>query len=264
MYRRLYAATIAASLMFLPQAAEATSPNDTQKKLYHVVKYGETLSGLAKRYGCALEELQKINVIEGERIVEGMRLIVPWPDLRLRTAREIYVSRHKVIPGESLGTIARRYDSDVRSIMLFNRMRADKIKIGEIIAVPSAAPAQKRVKATYVVQAGDTLRAIAEKHGLPTRQVRFLNPGRDWHYLRVGDKITVFEWRQIGVAKPKPTAKAKGQEQPPLTAATAAPAPRPAPKPQPVAVPAPAASCNCPCAVTPQVEQEKGDFDYEE
>jgi len=269
MYRSIRVIAVSLALAIaIPTAANAGPAKG--KRLTHTVKLGETLSGLALYYGCTVEDLQALNGISGESVVQGTRLVVPWPDIRLRTAPRINVSHHKVIVGETLGTIASNYDADVRSIRLFNGLRSDRIRVGQRLQVPSAAPALKRVVVTTDVKPGDSLRRIATRFGMQQRQLKFFNPKTDWAALRIGQKVKVFRFeRVVPLAKaqvPGARAAAKPATKP---AAHAAHKPEPLRKAMPKANAKPAAAsksgkkpnCTCTCHKPQTAKATKPDAD---
>jgi len=111
---------------------------------------------------------------------------------------------HTVKKGETLGAIARVYDTTVRELTEANPGLSSKIQIGQRINVPSnrietttvaAAPAQaKATNATtsssspnrkvYVVRKGDTLGKIASKNRVTVAQIQ------SWNKIR-GSKISI-------------------------------------------------------------------------
>lgn len=211
MFRML---ALSLSLTFMAGTAFGSPPASSKpaasQQLTHTVKLGETLSGLAVYYGCSTQDLQALNGLTDETVVQGMKLAVPWPDVRLRTAPRINVSTHRVIVGETLGNIAKHYDADVRSMRLFNRMSSDRIKVGQRLKIPTIGPALKRVVVKTKVKAGDSLRVIAQRHAMQQRQLKHYNPGTKWAALRVGQTLKVTRFERVvpvannGVGKPQP------------------------------------------------------------
>ncbi len=99
------------------------------RTLSHVVKRGEHLTGIARRYGSNLEELMRLNGIRHEdRIFVGQTLQVrTGPSGRLV---------HKVRRGENLSLIAKRYGVSLKSIMRANGLKsAHHILVGQEILV---------------------------------------------------------------------------------------------------------------------------------
>ena len=55
----------------LPGDAIAARAAQVQYHTAHVVKRGDSLSGIAHRYGCSVEELRELNGISGNKIHRG-------------------------------------------------------------------------------------------------------------------------------------------------------------------------------------------------
>jgi LysM repeat protein len=97
----------------------------------HVVAPGETLSGIARRYGSTVAALARINHLsDPDLIVQGQRLRVPG---RVTTA-----SVHVVRRGETLSQIAARYATSVEALARVNRITdVDLIVVGTELRIPS-------------------------------------------------------------------------------------------------------------------------------
>ena len=98
----------------------------------HVVAPGETLSGIAARYGTTVEALARANGLRDPGlIIAGYRLRVP--------ARASTASVHVVRPGETLSAIAARYGTSIESLARANRIRdVDVILAGDKLRVPTS------------------------------------------------------------------------------------------------------------------------------
>ena len=67
----------------IPVTAKTTPPHTVQKsgdaqakKRYHIVRRGETLFVIAKKYGISLNELRRLNKITKSRIYPGQKLLI--------------------------------------------------------------------------------------------------------------------------------------------------------------------------------------------
>ena len=101
----------------------------------HTVRSGDTLSGIAKRYGTSVASLKRLNGISDARNLKiGQKLKVSG-----RTASRSRATTHKVSSGDVLSKIASRYGVSVRSIMRANNLSsANRIRVGQVLRIPSS------------------------------------------------------------------------------------------------------------------------------
>lgn len=62
-----------------PARSSAASRPAAASPKTHVVKKGETLSGIAQRYGVGIQILRQANRIKGDKITPGQKLLIPLP-----------------------------------------------------------------------------------------------------------------------------------------------------------------------------------------
>ena len=93
---------------------------------------------------------------------------------------------HRIRPGESLSTIARRYHTSVRKIMHANNLRRSsyivagkKLKIprrGYMPYTPKTSPQKElSIPSSHIVTSGDSLWIIAKRYGTTTKKIQELN-----------------------------------------------------------------------------------------
>ncbi|HSV87493.1 MAG TPA: LysM peptidoglycan-binding domain-containing protein [Bacteroidales bacterium] len=106
----------------------------------HVVRSGEVLGTIARRYGTTVGEIQRMNNLRGTLIRPGQRLIVRAPANRpVNIAARPNV--HVVRSGETLGAIANRYQISLENIMAWNNLESSLIRVGQqLIVRPPAQP----------------------------------------------------------------------------------------------------------------------------
>ena len=171
-----------------------------------MVKSGDSLSSIAVAFKTSVETLTDLNALKGERILIGKHLQVPWPNNHLAAAQDLHVVTHDVLPGESLGTIAERYNSDSQCIRLLNRLPDDRIRRGQQLRIPTTGPQLEQTFFDEVVDSGDTLGRIARKHKLQSVLVRHLNPKLNWRNLKIGQLVKLLRWTE----KPTKTSPVEG------------------------------------------------------
>ena len=188
------------------------------------VRSGETLSDIADRYGVSVGTLMRMNGIRNPDLVEaGSRLKVPGPTVTPGSGR------HRVKSGETLGSIASRYQVKSRDLMALNNLRnANHVEVGQTLRLPSNAvmprPAFKPVAVTpipgateHTVAKGQTLTQIAKAYKLPVASLISINQLTDPNKVEVGTRLyltdpsfkTPITTQPVVTVKPTVQAKAK-------------------------------------------------------
>lgn len=106
----------------------------------YVVRQGDNLGSIARRYNTSVREIQSLNNLRGTVIHPGQRLIVRAPAVPA-TASSATGNVHVVKRGETLGIIANRYRVSVNNLMQWNNLRGTVIHPGQqlIVRAPSGA-----------------------------------------------------------------------------------------------------------------------------
>ena len=118
------------------------APPDTQYSgavTRHVVKRGETLSGIAAHYGVSMATMRSINTLKKDVVWVGQRLKVPASGSRQQaSASRNRPTRHKVVRGDSLTAIAVHYGVSPKAIMQANRMKSQNVMLGQTLTIPTS------------------------------------------------------------------------------------------------------------------------------
>lgn len=132
------AAAVAAAYAALP-------PEERPTVLTHVVKRGETVSGIAKRYGVSQNLLMSANRVARARSLQiGTTLYIPvsGTEIPATAIRETAPSRpaapvmHVVRRGETVGGIANRYGVSQRQLITLNKLGSRAmIRVGQKLRV---------------------------------------------------------------------------------------------------------------------------------
>ena len=169
---------------------------------FHKVRRGQTLGGIAQRYGTSARTLQRLNGLRSAHFIRiGQRLRVPLRGKGRRpAARSVQVARaasrdgtHIVRRGESLGKIAQRYNTTVAALQRLNGIKnAALIRVGKKLRVSADSPG--KAKARYVkhrVRRGQTLGSIARRYGTKVSILKRLNGVKNVRRLQIGQVLRI-------------------------------------------------------------------------
>jgi LysM repeat protein len=196
---------------------------------YTVVR-GDSLSGIASRFGTTTRNLMSINGITNANLIragqvlklssDGVAPAAPAPATPAPTtpapaapAPAASATTYKVVAGDSLSGIAARFGTTTRNLMSLNGIvDANRIRIGQVLniaagAVAPATPAPSAPAPTtpapstpapnasgatsYTVVARDTLSGIASRFGTTSRTLMSLNGLTDANRIRIGQVLTI-------------------------------------------------------------------------
>lgn len=108
--------------------------------IHYIVKKGDTIGHIAEKYYIVSQDIRDWNNISGSRIVVGQELIIhpgkkPEPVVEKVKSETLAEKLHRVKEGESLWTIAKKYNVTVKDLMDWNSLETERIKVGEKIKV---------------------------------------------------------------------------------------------------------------------------------
>lgn len=185
------------------------------KYYIHAVQAGETLYALAKAYGVSEEAITASNVSAREGLKAGERIKIPLneaekaqADSRSERKLKKTFSTHFVAKGETLYSIARRYEISVETVLEDNPdLDPTHLKLGERILIRKKAIGKSDAAETreqieeynaqlnsvaaqgeqyYVVQKGDTFYSLSRRNGITEQELSELNDGLQPHELKAG------------------------------------------------------------------------------
>ncbi len=135
----------------------------------------------------------------GRLLLARLDEIPKWtpPKPRYRPRKRTYTVRHKVRRGETLSLLAKRYHTSMKAIKRANRLRSNKIRIGQVLKIPSVSSryarrgkVRKAKTRTYVVKRGDTLWEIARRYNVSVSRLRRANKLSS-NCLFIGQVLTI-------------------------------------------------------------------------
>jgi N-acetylmuramoyl-L-alanine amidase len=108
----------------------------------HVVRKGDTLSGIAQRYGVSVAALQQANGMRGATVKLGQSLRVPATGTTVvrsstRSGSGETTRSHRVERGQTLTHIARRYGVSLERLRAANGLRgSSSLRAGQVLRIP--------------------------------------------------------------------------------------------------------------------------------
>ena len=133
---------------------------------YYTVKSGDSLWSISRKFGITVDELKNANNLSSNLLSIGQNLIIPGKDLD--AIGEEYV----VKKGDTLYSIARKYNTSVDNLKSINNIITDSLAIGQIIKLPSTSNVASD---TYIVKKGDSLYSIARTYNTSVDKLKEIN-----------------------------------------------------------------------------------------
>ncbi|MGQ9626542.1 MAG: LysM peptidoglycan-binding domain-containing protein [Anaerolineae bacterium] len=111
-----------------------------REPLIHIVEPGENPASIAAKYGTTAEALMEANDITDPRSLRvGQELVIP--NASSGPTRVVEMAIHIVEPGDTLLSIAYRYDSTVEGIMAANDIDDPRfLRVGQKLVIPLGTP----------------------------------------------------------------------------------------------------------------------------
>ncbi len=170
-----------------------TPPLPAQGYINYEVKWGDTLESIAYRFGTTVEELVRINNLANPNLIYiGQILKVPG------TAQAVLpsptTSEYIVQPGDTIWSIAARFNTTVEAIAIANRLiNPNFIYVGQklIIPAPGQAPAQVSTPRIHIVRYGETLTSIAFRYGTTVEAIMRANNLPNPNFIYVGQRLII-------------------------------------------------------------------------
>ena len=144
---------------------EPTQPSDTSN--IYTVKSGDSLYSIARKYNVTVNDLINYNNLKSNVLSIGQQIRIPSSTTNVgETSSNIYT----VKSGDSLYSIARKYNVTVNDLMKYNNLTSNLLSIGQQIRIPTSGTLN-----TYTVKSGDSLYSIAKKYNTTVDRLKTKN-----------------------------------------------------------------------------------------
>lgn len=153
--------------------------NTVENQNMYVVKKGDSLWSITKKYNTTVDSIKKINNLSSNILQIGQKLIIPSNNL---SGNQIIYTIKK---GDSLWIIANKYDTTVDMIKSVNNLSSNLLTIGEQLIIPSTSN-----YINYVVKKGDSLWIIANNYNTTVDRIKKLN-NLSSNLLQIGQNLLI-------------------------------------------------------------------------
>lgn len=152
----------------------------------YVVKTGDTLWGLALRFGTTVEAIKTANSLSSDTIYKGNTLTIPGTPGAGTTVT------HVVQPGENLFRIALKYGTTVEAIAATNGIvNPNVVYVGQQLTIPQGSVTPGPGVRYHVVQPGETLSGIAMRYGTTPWAIAAANGIANINYVYAGQTLRI-------------------------------------------------------------------------
>jgi peptidoglycan endopeptidase LytE len=171
----------------------------------YMVKKGDTLNELSRKFKVTVSELKRVNGLKRDTIYARSTLFIPESvsELDHKIADAPNNQEYTVISGDTLSEIADKFRVSINDIKSANNLNKDKIKIGQILIIPSPIVTDHKINEPqnkdeipdgtfnhqpsairpfeplppiqYIVKKGDTLNKIASSFGVTVNELMHSN-----------------------------------------------------------------------------------------
>lgn len=136
----------------------------------YIVQKGDTLYSVAMANNTTVDELKRINNLTSNILSTGQLLKIP--------SALLPESTYIVKKGDSLYSIANKYNTTVDELKRINNLTSNILSIGQVLKLPSdkVSDIEKEENTiSYTVQKGDSLYSIARKYSTTIDKIKDLN-----------------------------------------------------------------------------------------
>ena len=196
------------STVFIGQKLKITSTASNiqvvaQKPTVHVVKRGEFLSSISKKYNISINALKQLNGLTSNKIYVGQKLKLTSSSQTVSQSTSTQASKptvHTVKRGEFLGSIAEEYNVSIATLKKLNGLKSNNIYVGQKLKLTNTGSSSNTSSNTnnavisgnsiHTVRSGEYLSGISERYNISIKALKEIN-GLKSNNIFVGQKLKV-------------------------------------------------------------------------
>ncbi len=156
----------------------------TGDNIYYIVKKGDSLYSIASMYKTSVDEIKKLNNLTNNTLQIGQRLLI-------KKVTPQAGKTYTVQKGDSLYSIAQKFNTSVDNLKDINNLTTDSLSIGQVLVIsPDESSLNNNEDEIYIVQSGDTLYKIAQKYNISINELKSAN-NLSTDTLSIGQRLLI-------------------------------------------------------------------------
>ena len=160
------------------------SPNndtDTDETTIYIVQKGDSLWSIANKFNTSVDKLKQLNNLTSNVLSIGQEIIIV-------ESENIPTKTYTVQKGDSLWSIANKFNTTINDLRRLNNLTSDTLTIGQQLQIPTSEEIPSTI--TYTVQKGDSLWNIANKYNTTVNEIISLN-NLTSNTLQIGQQLLI-------------------------------------------------------------------------
>ena len=154
---------------------------------YYIVQKGDSLWSIASKTNTTIDELKKLNNLSSNTLQIGQLLKIANNENVSNNIESENI--YTVVKGDSLWSIANKYNTTGDKIKSANNLTSNLLSIGQKLIIPGTS-VQGQTEITYIVQKGDSLWLIANKYDTTVDKIKSTN-NLTSNLLSIGQKLII-------------------------------------------------------------------------
>ena len=153
----------------------------------YVVKSGDSLYSIGRKYGYTPQQLIDYNNLDSTILNVGQVLKIPTVSSDLEQTNYI---EYTVKSGDNLYSIGRKYGVSPQELMNYNNLKSNLLSIGQTLKIPTSSSGTNTTYIEYTVKSGDNLYSIGRKYGYTAQELMNYNNLKS-NLLSIGQTIRI-------------------------------------------------------------------------
>ena len=161
-----------------------TPPEETINTTTYTVKSGDNLYSIANKYNTSITAIKNLNNLTSNNLSIGQVLKIPTTSPSANITQT-----YTVKSGDSLYSIANKYNTSITAIKNLNNLTTNNLSIGQVLKIPTTSTPSSTTQ-TYTVKSGDSLYSIARKYNTTVDSIKKKN-NLTSNLLSIGQKLII-------------------------------------------------------------------------